>query len=709
MPNLITAGAILGTLVAVERLYGLRLDKIEGLSSFIDIALLGGLVVSGFISGERCFSAELKEHRMLFLASLPLSRNWAWLAIVSARLSAALIALALVVALRRPLPAPLPVENIRQLEIAAVSLFLLLYLLLFSAGTLFAHLSRRTLFVYAVGYPLVGLLLVETFLACSYPTIPPVPWQLAIAPFDPAPIGSRSVLLAAFLAFTAFLSLLLLSWLLLSWRFFVRGEVSNPKQRLRNQLLFGITVAAYLGFVLSVATSARLVSIRGTWTVIDPSTWLQSQSRPYGVSADGRYLFVFETLDRSPFIVRVSLVDTRTGQLSGRSTYGGVAWGFWSKNQDVLNLLILDNSPLGRWGYLKSGMAWWLRLTPAAREVSKTPLKGVEAVEILAGGRAVVSLRDGDQRRVLLLEGASGRSSEVVRAPADGEVVIYPDGPVALVYFDNSLLPKRAWVVDSVAQEVPAPRARPRPDTYYLFGKFLATSTDAHLLLQQKVGPPATAQGQPIEGIFILPSDQPWVLPPGLNPKGYYFVGRLGLQPVHGPTKMGLWARSATEQRWNKMPELAPEPAYVTHNSSIRTERALPPISIDPGSGVGVFMTTDGDSRRLFVYDPQVGVVQGPSGCRPGDDKGAFGVDRVPGFDGILINMLCPAKPLRYGFFAYPFGSRKILALRNIPILSLPLYLDEVGGGVWRTYEGKVVWRSSPQGKALSLWPTAAD
>ena len=76
MPNLITVGAILATLVVMERFFG-SLGKVEDVRDFTDVALLAGLVLSGFISGERCFPTEMKESRMLFLASLPISRTWA--------------------------------------------------------------------------------------------------------------------------------------------------------------------------------------------------------------------------------------------------------------------------------------------------------------------------------------------------------------------------------------------------------------------------------------------------------------------------------------------------------------------------------------------------------------------------------------------------------------------------------------------------------
>jgi multisubunit Na+/H+ antiporter MnhC subunit len=241
VPNLVTVGAILATLVVLERLYGLRLGKAEDVRSFTDVALVIGLVVSGFISGERCFPAELKESRMLFLSSLPISRTWTWLAIVSARLLVALASLALAVALRRPSVLP-DSRDLLRLGIILVALAFVAYILFFSAGTLFALLFRRTLFSYVLGFLVLGILLGETLVSYFYSTVPPYPGQLAQIP-EP----TDSLYLILYLTqIVAFLSLLLVLSLLLSWRFFLRGEIGNPKRRIRNQILFGLTAMAYL-------------------------------------------------------------------------------------------------------------------------------------------------------------------------------------------------------------------------------------------------------------------------------------------------------------------------------------------------------------------------------------------------------------------------------------------------------------------------------
>jgi hypothetical protein len=338
VPNLVTVGVILATLAVIEWLFGRRLGKAEDVHDFIDVALLAGLVVSGFISGERCFPSEVKESRMLFFYSLPIPRTWAWLMIVSARLLAALTSLILIFAVRRPLQAILSGETLRRLDVVLVAaLFLFAYVLLFSAGALFALLFRRTLSSYVVGFVVLGILLIETALSASYSIALPQFADLSISPialFD----SSRLPRIAALL------SLLLVSSLFLSWRFFVRGEIGSPKRRIRNQILFGGFVTAFLGVVFCVESSTTLASVRSTWTSDFPMSQV-GQGLPDGVSPDGRYLSVLEGLQGRPFIRRITIVDAGSGHIIGQRTYAGalsIVGGTWS-----LDLSIGSGSRLG--------------------------------------------------------------------------------------------------------------------------------------------------------------------------------------------------------------------------------------------------------------------------------------------------------------------------------------------------------------------------
>lgn len=685
VPNLVTVGAILGALVALEKLYGLRLGAPEDVRLFIDITLLAFLVVSGLISGERCFPAELKESRIFFLSSLPVSRTWTWLAIVSARLLAALASIAFAVVLRRPLLV-FPYSGNRLWW--GIALTLSAYMLFFSAGTLFALVFRRTFVSYVGGFILLGILLIQTFFSSSYATLWPMLAVLSRAPTptDLPPEPSLPV----------FLSLLMLSSFLLSWRFFVQGEIGNSKRRIRNQFLFGITITTYLGFVFCTASSTKLASAWRTWKPFDME-WIATYKTlfgdsPYGVSPNGKYLFVFESLSGRPFMFRVNIVDTQTGRVTYRSVYAGARWGYWSSQGDILNLIVLNNSPLDRWGYLTHGTADWIRLSPEGQEISKLRLKGLEEATILAGGRALAVLREGDLARINLLDGTSGQSSEMVQALLDGNVVVREEGTATLVYFDNVLLPRKAWIIDSLAREVRASRSAPETTIYTSYGETLKSTAEAQAAMRQRFPPPLAPGGAPIQGRFLLHSyDQIYGTASRPNANAVYFLDE------RAPGAEVLWARStAPGGRWEKLPA----PSYQNF-----------PDLTDFSSGISSFFTGYNDARRLLIYDPQLGAFFAEENC-DSRSRPYLTVDRVLGLKGILIGLTCMNKsfrgPTRY--FEYLPGSGKLRTVKTIPAQSRYwpsfLYLDERGWEIWMPdYEQTEIWRSYPGTKDLRLWP----
>lgn len=685
LPNLVTVGAILATLILLERIYGLRLGKAEDIREFTDLALLVGLVVSGFISGERCFPSEMKESRMLFLSSLPISRSWTWLSIVSARLLAAVISIALGVALRRPFP-ELRDSRLLRLDIGlTVVLILFAYVLFFSAGALLALLSRRTLFSYIAGFLVLGILLLEILLATCYPSVGPSLPEIWIPPLMFAdslrPVRMVSVL-----------SPLLILWLLLSWRFFIQGEIGNWRRRIRNQILFGLGTTVYLGLVILAASSPKLTSIGDTWRIID-SSGFGWQGKPYGVSSDGRYLFVFEFLDRSPFMVRVSIVDTASGKVTGQWMSGGIGWGNWSNPGHILNLLALNNSPLDRWGYLVPGTVDWIRLSPEGREISRRRFQGVAGLQALAGGRSLVVLREGEQGRIILLDGFSGHSSEVARAPLDGNVSLRQDGSAAWVFFDNVLMPRRSWIVDSRARDVRVPRSAVETP-YILSGEVLGSAVDLQAALRRRFAPPARGES-PLQGRFLLPDQyRLWRVIEG---NGVYFLADEG-------SEIGIWARSTSPKgRWEKLPDVIPALARLFRESTRSPEQF-----IDFDTGTGVFLSAGGDTGRFYVYDPQLGVIPEAGSCiRRG--KAFISLQRAAGLQGLLIELTCtdasPSRQDQTYYFEHLPGSREVRAIgmgaARYP--SSHLYFDERGSDIWRSSDFDA-WSSAPGRKDLLLW-----
>lgn len=689
VPNLVTAGFILGILVPLEGLYALRLGTAEEVRGVIDITLLAGLVLSGFISGERCFPAEFKKSQILFLHSLPISRTWAWLVIVSARLLAGLASMVIVATLRRPLLMRLYFGKFFWLGIALV---LTAYIFFFSAGTLFALLFRRTFVSYVAGATLLGILLTETFFSSLYT----VQWpKLKILSF--LPLGSTIDVPL----FSSFLSLFLFSSLLLSWRFFVHGEVGNRKNWVRNQFLFGITATAYLGFLFCAASSTKLASAWRTWESLDRDRlnfYSNVLASPlFGVSPNGRYLFVLESLHGRPFIVRVNIVDTQTGHVTYRSVYRGVGWVFWSGQGDVLNLLVLNNSPLDRWGYLVEGTVDWIRISPEGREISKLRLEDVEEVQILERGRALAVLQEGGLGRVDLLDGSSGQSSEVVHAPLDGYVTVDKNGPVALVCFNNTLLPSRVWLIDSLAHEVRVPKSALEEPGYVFFGEFFGSPAEVQGAMLRRFGPPLSPEGVPVRGSFLLPAPSRILnLASGSDMKAVYFLDQR--------VPAVLWARSTTSGgHWEELPNVASGFTNLANH--------LPKL-IDIHSGIGVFRSAE-DIRRFFVYDPRLGTSFEAKGCRPGT-RAFLNINRMFGLRGVLITLICTddTSPLRHQmhYFEHLPGSherRLIKTVQDRPhYWPPPLYLNERGWEVWMSSDRQIeIWRSSPGKKDLRLWP----
>ncbi|HEY0554801.1 MAG TPA: hypothetical protein VGG20_11085 [Thermoanaerobaculia bacterium] len=687
VPNLITVGVILATLAVIERLFGLRLGKAEDVRVFTDAALLIGLVVSGFISGERCFPSEVKESRMLFLSSLPIPRSWAWLIIVSARLLAALASLIAVFLVRRPLLTFLPSGHLSGLDLGLdAALLLFAYVFFFSAGNLFALLFRRPLFSYLAGFLILVFLLGETSASVAYSMIEPYLVELATSPFrllDSSPVPRIA----------AFLGILFVSSIFLSCRLFVRGEVGSLKRRIENQVLFGVTATAFLGFVFCAESSTTFASVWGTWTNDLPASQA-GQGLIYGISPNGKYLSVLEALKSRPFIRRMTIIDTGSGHVLGRHIYAGLSLFFWSSHGDVLNLVTLNNSPLDRWGYLIPGTADWLRLSPQAREISKHRFREMAEVKTLEDGRAIAVFRQASQGRVLLLDGATGLASERIRAPLDGGIWLQGNGQAVLVYFENVLVPRKAWIVDSQAHEVRISRSASSSLLYYiLFGEAFEPGAPAKEALRRNFGSPLTLEGTAIEGDLLMPPPfQLWTPTAGYDANSVYFLA----ESTSGVR--ALWVRPTTlEGRWEKLRSVPP----------IRVAGSLS-YSIDFRSGIGVFLSEEG-AGRFFVYDPKIGIIPKEPNCAQAS-KSFLGARRTSGLNGLLIGLTCmDSSAPSHGethYFQYVPGSKEIRFITTVPTRPLfsHLYFDEKGKDVWTTFEG-TVWSSIPGKRNLRLWP----
>lgn len=688
VPNLVTIVAILGTLLLVERAYGLKFGKAEDVRIFIDWTLLAGLVLSGFISGERCFPPEVKEQRLLFLSSLPLSRGGVWFAMVSGRLLAALTSLTAGILLRRPFLVLLKEQGAWPIFTIAATLAIVLYLVFFAGGVLFAFLFRKPLFSYAVGYPVLGLVLFETLLATVYNFSTPVLQDLQIPPlrsFDELSFPFSAVLFP--------LSLLLLLFagcLLLSFHLFSRGEVGDIKRRMSNALVSSLAAVVYLGVVFW-SSSFNLLPVRMTR---DP-VFLESfyfPNLPPLVSPDGRYLCVLDQIDGRPPFVRVSILENQTGRILSETTHVGFALAQWAGKGATLSLVTFNDSPLDRWGYLIPGSVDWFRLNPEGQEISKLRLRGVETLEPLPNGRILAVLQEGD---ILLLNGESGHSSKVAEASLDGNVVVARGGDSTLVYFDNIIQPDKAWVVGQGIREVVATRSTLR-DHVVFFGNVIGSLNEAQAVLRQKFSQPSGVGGQSLSGSFVLPtSTEPWIPDGGLGPKAVLFLeGK-----PNGQT--ALWARNLSTG-WEQLDiSLGLVPPFFAGKIQLPLGTFV--------SGEAAFFAKNQKGAEVFIYDLKAGRLQRvAAGCHP-NEKPFLWMSNPSGIKGILVNLICANNYSRRTLsFEYLPGLGKLQPLNRPP---LPkgrggecLYIDQHGWEIW-VLDNLEIWRLSLQGKNLRLWP----
>jgi hypothetical protein len=565
-------------------------------------------------------------------------------------------------------------------------LLLFIYILSFSAGSLFALLFRRPLFAYVAGLGIFSVLWGETFLSCRYAGESP---SLAFAHLSEQWIGSPHP------SIMAFLSVLLVLSFTLSWRFFVEGEIGDMKRRCKNHLLFGMTAVAYLGVVVCATSSNRLSVVGSAWN-LEPMSASLGYFSPQSVSRDGHYLAVFEALDGKPFVFRVSLVDVRTGRMTGQSVFSGIYRAYWSGigRGEVLNLIVFNNSPLDRWGYLLPATLDWIRLSPEGEEISKKRIPGAQNIELMEGGRALAVEEEDGVGKVLILDGTRGTSSEVVRAPLDGYASIDSNGLGALVYFANDLLPRRAWVIGSNPQEVHIPQTSTRT-ALVLFGTIPGSPAEAQNLLLNKFPPPAGPGGMPAPGEFILPYYSFWTVGSASATMGLYFLER------SNALAWSLWARStATEGRWERLSDISPE-LLRRFATPVRASGNF----IDFALGTGAFPAKAGAGNVVF-YDPQTGISHEESGCAPGS-KALPSVSRVTGLKGTLITLICKdasssQTEARYFEHGHGMPVRLIKTAVLGPDADL-VYLDEEGTAVWESSDGKI-WSSAPGRQDLRLW-----
>jgi ABC-type transport system involved in multi-copper enzyme maturation permease subunit len=157
-------GAAAACLVA-ERVY-IHFEKTPStVHEVVNLLIIFIIAIFGFPSGSRAFSGEFKETHFLFLHSLPMARERAWAALVFANLSASLLSIVVLIALRPSLLTTLP-ENRDPAE--TLSIALLVYFFLFCAGSCFSLLFRKVVLNYLAGFFVCAAVGIETMFGANH-------------------------------------------------------------------------------------------------------------------------------------------------------------------------------------------------------------------------------------------------------------------------------------------------------------------------------------------------------------------------------------------------------------------------------------------------------------------------------------------------------------------------------------------------------------
>jgi hypothetical protein len=304
--------------------------------------LLASLVMSGLISGERCFSKTFKEGRYPFLLTLPRPRARIWLAYLGGRLTGALAALP--VLLLRWFAAPLSVAMSWPLLISALAV----YLVYFLGGAAFALALQKELLVYLLGLPLLtGLILLLS--SCAFYGF--VPFVVPTLPEYLSDVSCGSLLLA-------------LIWAVVAERAFCRGEVHLGRRAAQTITEVGLASATFAGLAVIVFSSTSLAAFRDEWqpyplngtnlTVyrgeqplmrsdVEADFPYPTDTRP--VSSDGRFLFIYQQLRERSLFSRIAVVDLKNGRSSSSMERPGIHQISWSASGNVLNVLATNDAP----------------------------------------------------------------------------------------------------------------------------------------------------------------------------------------------------------------------------------------------------------------------------------------------------------------------------------------------------------------------------
>ncbi len=710
IPTLIFLGSIRVTLLIGEQFRSVLRPDLPAASLAFDSVALVLLVASGYFSGLAAFSQDFKQKYMFFLQALPLSKSALWWTLLLANLSAALLSLGVALLWT-------------ELGAKPLLLGLLIHLVLFCAGSGYALLFRNLSVIAAVGaFATLATLAVTVLLLISFVSDPLfsrnelVP-RSGMSGGQPAWIPGLSELQPDLVYFLFCMLALLLLYVFLSYRFFVAGEFYILKVRLKNA---GLLLACHLGIFVVLAVAQDF----STFVASDPMEARCPWGAPFdactAVSPRGDRLAVVERSRRHPQFARVSIVDVKTGKLSGRIRLRGVREIGWSSTGESLIVDLADDAPLARCSYLlppSDSLAW---VSPDGREMSRTRFRFSRILieSFAAGNRLLVVTKSGGRGYVLSIDPSTRKIAHLGSAPLDGQVEIQKTVDRHLVFFHNTQAPPKAWMIASEGRELPFASSTKREGDWYVLngvvypspqsardqiaGLFPFTAVATQPAASAAIGRLQLANAALLRG-YILPSRSGYDAN-YFDDSGSVFFFRPVRQPKAAEDWSGeLWTWHRKRQSWTRLAEGIPSPPKA------RRFFLYDFLSVAPMEGLAAYCVSRGKSTECYLYDAKIGSALSLGSLPMG--RTSVRLTWVGDTASFLINLFQtsesagpfdPRSP--YRVFRYVPGSGVVVPLTaEFPSLFSPLHVDGAGNLIFRTQEG-LSWMSA-SGEQHQLWP----
>ncbi|MES1245517.1 MAG: hypothetical protein ABUT39_28185 [Acidobacteriota bacterium] len=646
--------------------------------------LLAGLVASGLISGERCFSKSFKEGRYPFLLTLPRPRTKIWLAYLGGRLIGALAALP--VFLLRWLTSPLPEETSWLLLVTGLAI----YLVYFLGGTALSFAFQKEILVYLIGFPLFTTLLLLLDASAFYSFASGAP-----------PLSNPRFLLDVL---TGAL-LLAFFWAIVAHRAFCRGELHlgrRAAQTFAEAVLGSIVFASLTAIVFS---STSLIALGDEW---QPSPGGDKSDSPYlgdvlPVSADGRFLFIHQRLKKRPVFTRLGVIGLTSGRLMGWLEKPGIHDLSWSASGAVLNVLTTDNAPIDCWGFLCEGATSWYRLSPDLHVLSVRKFPGAGFLYQLAEGGLFLITWHERTGTVYQLSDQDGDVRKILASELDGFPQVWSLGTGSVVVFPK-VASLKAWWLDPVGQiRHEASMKHGGVEHYYIVGTRMLSLQEAKAEIRRRAMPVMNLDLEPllplVDGPLNLAASQ-FFFSPHLPRRGKTEVWR---RHMNGDWARILWGLRIGNLIWSDVFQRLDSVDFAS-------------ADIDYQTWTWAAALYSESHHRLVVYDDQLNrSIPTEIACRPGEE-GMARLNRVQGFSGLVLRYVCsdPTGRQRHWFLNLIPGSGKV---RYLPAHSAAvppdafgrwIYLDPDGVSAWLSKAGEV-WRVAPGQKPLRLNPPAQD